>query len=161
MSWFDNYNILLDEAGHLVLSIIPLVMGLQLGTSFTQGIIILLSGLLIDVDHILNVPIARLLGLRYKPHVWKGSNNYIIKPLHGVDVSILIGLLVYAGTTNELVSTLITLSLLLHNAWDYAVYNNHWHSLFLITRAKNSFYVTERTNHQHIVFATLPPRITY
>lgn len=156
MSLFPRFNYFLDESGHFLLSATVFLIAQIAGLGMIQSLICFLAGFLIDIDHIFNVPIAKLLKLKYLPHLWKGSNKYVIKIFHGIDIGIIFGMINYALFQNSLFAILFTVSLFLHYLWDFVVYNTSWTSLFLSTRVINKFYVPNRTRFTNLIFSELP-----
>ena len=158
MSLFRGFNPYLDEAGHFFLSATVALLAHFLGTSMPQSLIIFAAGILIDIDHIFNTPIAKSLKLNFIPHLWKGSNNYVIKIFHGIDIALILMILLIFSGQEVLFSFFIALSLIMHLLWDFLTYNAGWSSLLLITRLHNKFYVPDRTTGTYIIFSSLPPK---
>ena len=145
--FFSTYHPLKDELMHVLLSALVAGTGLFLGLyRFELFSICFLIGILIDLDHLFNRSLGKALKLKnFQTGVAYGSNGYTIKILHGFDVALLTGLLLY-NTTNLLgFSIFVTLTLVVHALWDFLVYPHSPRELLLITRMKCGFKPGMRT----------------
>lgn len=139
-SLFGKYNILVDESGHILFSLMISLIGLFLGLDIEQFIICFLAGILIDLDHLLNFVIAKFLKVKnYKKDILYGSGGYTFKILHGFDLALLFSFIIYFIFQDLLFSSFLFFSLSLHELWDFLVYPHSWRELFFITRASCRF----------------------
>ncbi|MBN2367636.1 hypothetical protein JXC34_01355 [Candidatus Woesearchaeota archaeon] len=139
-SIFGRYNSLVDELIHVSLSFIISIIGYSVGLSLKFSILCFFSGILLDIDHVFNGVIARMLGLKsYKKSLIYSSDGHTIKIMHGFDVALVISSVLFYFFQNFLFSFFIFLSLCIHELWDFLVYPYTWKELFLLTRALTKF----------------------
>jgi len=62
---FGNYSFAIDESIHILLSLAAALIGFFLGLNWILCLISFLAGILIDLDHLLNKPLANLLNIKH------------------------------------------------------------------------------------------------
>lgn len=152
-SLFGPFNPVIDELGHVLLTIVIVGIALLLGLKLEYAFIAFLSGLLIDVDHFLNTFICvKLLHVKnYKGGIFRGDQGYTPKIFHGIDVAFVIGILVWVYV-NPLFGATIFLVLVFHELWDFIVYSHKANELLLITRAFHHFCPGRREYWNGLIF---------
>lgn len=146
ISLFGPYRQTVDWILHVFWSFVVTIIGYKLGLSFDDAVIVFASALLLDLDHLLNPPIARWLNIDSHFDSWKfGSNGYTIKILHGFDVSALIGWIAAELTDRPLFGIMMGVNLAVHEIWDFLVCPHGIRELLLVTRMRNKFKPGYRT----------------
>lgn len=149
--FFGKYNPFYDDGVHVLASLAIACAGYLSGLGFNLSLCCLAAGYLLDIDHLLNPLLAKMLGLdAYKDNFIFGSNGYTIKILHGFDVALFICTIL--TLYNPAFSAFMFLELCIHEIWDFVVYPFTWKELFLITRIRSGFRPGKREAGVSIFF---------
>ena len=137
---FGEYNPFIDESVHIFLAFSVSLAGYLGGLDLEYALVCFLSGVFIDLDHLLNGFFARLFRIHsYEKDFKYGSHGYTIKLLHGFDMAFLISAIVFLISNDLVFSVTLFGALCFHELWDFLVYPFSWSELFLVTRAKSGF----------------------
>jgi len=150
-SVFGKFNPFIDETGHILLTLI-IILILSREISFYEKLALFVIGIAIDLDHLLNPIIAKLFGTKATITPSKEQLGVTVKVLHGIDVALLISLFYFYFENNIYMSIGIFTVLVLHELWDYFVYDYTYKELFLITRMGLKFKPGTRKKHVGIIF---------
>lgn len=152
-SLFGKFNPFIDESVHVMFALIVSIIGVVSGLSMSSAIIILFSGLMIDIDHLFNREVAKIARIKdYKGTTSYHQGGYVIKILHGLDISLLIALIVFISGGSLIFSVFLFLTLSAHHLWDFVIYPHSWKELFLILRIINKFQPGKRKKFTGIIF---------
>src|SRR3989344_6326262 len=148
-----KYNLFLDELGHIVLAIgISSFLYFTNHVSFAKASFLFLLAIAIDLDHLLNPILAKLLNIYGTVLPSKQQHGYTIKILHGIDLYFLYSLIVFAFTKSFIFAFGVFLTLTVHHLWDFIVYDHTWKELLLVTRAYAKFKPGTRKNLKGLIF---------
>ena len=153
---FGKYSVIIDELIHFAIAGTITTITTLLGDLLPiQALLLFLSAsILIDLDHLLNPLIAKILNITCNIIPSRKNNGYTIKILHGIDIALLLGLVLYFISHNLSFSIGLSLGLITHEVYDFLVYPFTWKELFLITRAMCKFKPGERKRCKNLIFKT-------
>lgn len=159
-SLFGKYNPLIDEVCQ-ILTVSPFLIFIYYlrWVKPNQVLVLFLASVfLIDLDHLLNPLVVKLLKIEKLPGqnklelvttLLKGEdpfviNGYNIQILHSIDLFIISSLIVFFLSHNLYFSLSLFLCLVIHLFWDFLVYPHSLKGLFLFLRIRSRFKLGER-----------------
>jgi hypothetical protein len=152
-SIIGKYNIIIDEIGHIFISVITIfILNIIFSFTFGQILVLFIASIFIDLDHLFNPIIGRIFGLKATIIPSKLQNGVTIKILHGIDIFLVFSIIIIYvyGDFGFAIGMFVVLTF--HELWDYLVYDHTSKELFLITRAMAKFNPGQRKSMLNIVF---------
>jgi hypothetical protein len=144
-SLFGEYNAFIDVFVHVLLSLIVSLLLFYFTQDLALSFLCFLLGIFLDLDHLLNPTIAKLIKLKgHESNIAYQKDGYVSKILHGFDAALLLSLISLFLTDNYFFFIALFLNFCLHEIWDFLVYPHSWKELFLITRIVTRFRPGER-----------------